>query len=177
MKKCLLSIAYQAGSTLLGGALFIYPSLLLANPLVEGSVGIASADSQYKTTSLATLSVGYERNRWVLLAGLTKFDDFELKSRDARTYIETEGVYLKAMHRSTVGAFELEYGLGLMQTKSQAYFLNREVGDDSSTSPILVMRGLLPVGYTWSFFAEWNYINDISGIDVNTISTGARLSF
>jgi hypothetical protein len=135
-------------------------------------------DNDYQETEVIRLAAGYEFIDDFLLAevGIYEFsDDFGLENRPAS--IGLEGVDFQVSAIFELGWAKAIVGVGGFDWDATAYFDNRQVGEDSGTSPLFDIRLSWDPGSRFSLYADGKHLHDVSGNNINLVMFGSRFSF
>ncbi len=179
MQKNFLQIFYRYFFRLL------LPGLLLVNCEANANGFYISADlgttkpeeSTFDYSELYRLAAGYQVGKLGLEMSIMDLDKMEHNDL-SNSYVEIKGftthVYWHQKFNKVLG---IDLGAGIFSWEADATLLNYEAGNDSDTSPYYDVRLIAEFGTFISIHAATRYFKDVSGTDINSLSTGISVHF
>ena len=147
---------------------------------LEGSIGgsyIANQDFDGSFSLDNTVALRF--SDYSIRGGLLYLDEMrpEDVSQSEDTYIESGGLYLGVNKRFALKPFDIEIGGGIIGTRSRVYLYDRKIDEDEAFSPYINVKAIKMLNKVFGFQAEWKYLDDVNGGNINVLQAGVRLSF
>ncbi|WP_086930076.1 hypothetical protein [Agarilytica rhodophyticola] len=164
--------------------LFSYSCLVLSTAAAaqnfHADVGIGSVaptNSGYETGYALDHAIAYEHSIFVFRLGGMFLGSIEPEDAAEDTEIDIGGVYLNVAGVIELAPVKIELGTGVLFSETRADFMGRRVSEESDQSPFAGVKVILGINKLVSLQADWKYIDDVTGGNLNVVNAGVRFSF